>query len=277
MKSPAQEPQADSAVGFFDSSVASYESKHYGKQVRSFMTVRQRRVMEVVDGLSLVEGTRVLDAGCGPGFLLSSLASRGLHVFGTDAAQNMLRAARNRLSESSPRALFSAARIESLPYASGSFDVVCSTGVIEYLPEDSAALLEFARVLRPGGSLILPVTNWWSPINWFDAVLEGLKRQSLVRRVFNHFWVRRSRPAVVPRRFQVRRHRPGSFRRALARAGFRMEEDLFFHFLPWPHPFDALFPSISARLGESMERFGRSRFGVIAEGYLVKATRVGSA
>ena len=139
------------AVRFFDLSARDYETKHYQDAIRSFMTVRQERVLELVDGLKLRPGSRVLDAGCGPGYLLEALASRGFEVCGLDAATGMLKSARSRLARSGPRlaATFKRASIEHLPYRDESFDLVCSTGVIEYLETDGIALAEMARVLRP--------------------------------------------------------------------------------------------------------------------------------
>ena len=64
-------------TNFFDSNVEDYEAKHYRGQVHSFMTVRQRRVLELVDALGLPEGTPALDAGCGPGYLLEALGRGG--------------------------------------------------------------------------------------------------------------------------------------------------------------------------------------------------------
>src|SRR5688572_30345618 len=82
---------------FFDRDVADYEAKHYGDGARTFMTVRQRRVMELVDALHLPRGATVLDAGCGPGYLLEALARRGLQVSGMDGSERMIQSADARL------------------------------------------------------------------------------------------------------------------------------------------------------------------------------------
>lgn len=239
------------------------------------MTVRQRRVLELVDALHLPPGARVLDAGCGPGWLLEELAARGFRVWGLDAARGMLHSARARLERAKPRfpAAFKLASIERLPYRNESFDLVVSTGVIEYLETDAIALAEFSRVLRPGGHVVLPITNSRSPINWLDFIIEYLKRRDGLRTAFNSVWQRLGNRPVLPRHFKVRRQNPTRFRESLAAAGFSLEDAVYFYFLPWPHPVDQFLPRLSALLGEPMERMGRSALGSIAEGYVTRAKK----
>jgi ubiquinone/menaquinone biosynthesis C-methylase UbiE len=261
---------------FFDQNVADYEAKHYGHDVRTFMTVRQRRVIELVDELKLSKGSAVLDAGCGPGYLLEVLARRGFQVSGMDGSSRMLESAEVRLRAAQAEFPFTLKQgdIERLPFEDAQFDLVLSTGVIEYLQGDANALREMHRVLRPGGHLVLPVTNLWSPVNAFEGIIEFLKRRAWFRRPFNLVWERLGHGALLPRNFRVRRHRPASFRHSLAQAGFTLEEDLYFHFLPCPRPFERLLPNLSNRIGEWMdEHLARSEFGVLGEGYLTMSAK----
>ncbi|HEY3699259.1 MAG TPA: class I SAM-dependent methyltransferase, partial [Spongiibacteraceae bacterium] len=133
---------------FFDKNVEDYEAKHYGESIRTFMTVRQQRVLAFVDMLQLKPGAQVLDAGCGPGYLLAELAARNFQVSGMDGAEGMLRSAEARVNARKPQypASFKQGDIEHLPYEDSSFDLVCSTGVIEYLKEDRQVLTEMNRV-----------------------------------------------------------------------------------------------------------------------------------
>ena len=261
---------------FFDQNVADYEAKHYGHGIRSFMTVRQRRVMELVDELNLPRGAAVLDAGCGPGYLLQALATRGFQVSGMDGSDQMLRSADSRLRAAHPDFPFTLKQgdIEHLPFEDAQFDLVLSTGVIEYLKGDASVLREIHRVLRPGGHLVLPVTNLWSPVNAFDGIIEFFKRQAWFRRPFNLVWERLGHGALLPRNFQVRKHRPASFRHSLELAGFTLKEDLYFHFLPCPRPLERLLPDTSNRIGEWMDNhLARSGFGVLGEGYLTLSAK----
>jgi ubiquinone/menaquinone biosynthesis C-methylase UbiE len=262
-------------VQFFDASVEHYQGKYYGEEVRSFMTVRHGRVLEFVDRLGLPRGASVLDAGCGPGYLLEALAARQFRVAGLDASQRMVETARRRVVNAKPAfsPRFKQASIDRLPYRSETFDLVCSTGVIEYLPQDGPVLGEFYRVLKPGGHLIVATTNAWSPINWLESVIETAKRQSWLRVPFNAVWQRLGQRPVLPRHFTVRRHSPRDFREELKQVGFQFNDSVYFYFLPWPHPFDQFLPATSAALGALLERFARSPIGPLAEGYLVLGAR----
>jgi ubiquinone/menaquinone biosynthesis C-methylase UbiE len=268
---------SEDAVTHFSETADHYASKHYNDAVRSFMTVRQDRVLELIDGLRLKEGSDVLDAGCGPGFIVEQLARRGFRVSGMDGADGMLRSARVRLRDAAPRLTpdFSRGDIEHLPYADASFDLVVSTGVIEYVTTDSKVLAEFYRVLRPGGHLVLPVTNRSSPVLWLDGAVEFLKRRAWFREPINVLLARLGRRPVLARTFKIRKHATGRFRRSLAAAGFELRDELYFHFLPWPRPMDQIMPKASAALGSRMERLARSRLGILGEGYLTLSAKRG--
>jgi ubiquinone/menaquinone biosynthesis C-methylase UbiE len=267
--------EPERVTDFFDSHVEDYEAKHYAGEVRSFMTVRQERVLQFVDELKLPRGAHVLDAGCGPGYLLEALARRGLQAYGMDAAAGMLRSAQVRLDAARPAFPVSLEQgnIERLPYADASFDLVCSTGVIEYLKQDATMLREVLRVLRPGGSLVLPVTNLWSPVNYLDFFIEFMKRRDWFVRPFNAVWQRLGHGPLIPRHFSVRRHSPAALRQSLTAAGLVLRDEVYFYFLPWPRPFDRIFPRATARMERWLARFGRSWIGPMAEGYLTVSSK----
>ena len=95
---------------------------------------------------------RVLDAGCGTGGMLAPLARYGRTV-GLDLAGEALTYCRQR----SPEALVCRGTVEALPFADASFDLVTSFEVLYHLRvgDDQQAVRELARVLRPGGLLLL--------------------------------------------------------------------------------------------------------------------------
>jgi ubiquinone/menaquinone biosynthesis C-methylase UbiE len=103
-------------------------------------------------GRPLRTGERVLDAGCGTGYLAAGLrrARPDLLVAGTDLSTGMLTTARD--AGAGPLVQADAGR---LPFADGSFDVVAARGVLHHLPDVTAALAEWRRVLAPGGAVVL--------------------------------------------------------------------------------------------------------------------------
>jgi SAM-dependent methyltransferase len=95
---------------------------------------------------------RLLDCGCGTGAIVAHLGGRGRAV-GVDLSPEALRLARTR------GAAVARAELLALPFADASFDVVTSFDVIyhRWVADDAAAVREMARVLRPGGALLLRV------------------------------------------------------------------------------------------------------------------------
>jgi ubiquinone/menaquinone biosynthesis C-methylase UbiE len=103
---------------------------------------------------------RILDAGCGNGryslFLLRHADPDAL-ITGFDYSRKMLQRARQRLK--SERVTHAAADLAKLPYADATFDAVVCGWVLEHLPEPHMGLSELARVMAPGGKLLLLCTE----------------------------------------------------------------------------------------------------------------------
>jgi SAM-dependent methyltransferase len=108
----------------------------------------------------------ILDLATGTGWTARRLAERGYAVTGADFAPDMLASAREFARARGLSVPFVDGDAEALPFDDGSFDAVISTfGVMFTLrPEDAAA--EMARVLRPGGKLVLTV--WTEESNVFE-------------------------------------------------------------------------------------------------------------
>lgn len=106
---------------------------------------------------ALVEGKRVLDAGCGTGYGSELLASQGAaEVVGVDVDADAIEAASR---SDSRRATFAAADLRDLPADLGEFDVVVCFEVIEHIAEPEVALDRLAAVLRRGGILVVSSPN----------------------------------------------------------------------------------------------------------------------
>ena len=101
-------------------------------------------------------GGRVLEVGVGTGISLP-LYSPHLRIFGTDISEAMLKKAKKRVAQSRLKNIEGLAVMdaENLEFTDNSFDVVMAQYVVTAVPNPEAALDEFARVLRPGGELII--------------------------------------------------------------------------------------------------------------------------
>lgn len=120
-------------------------------------------------------GVRVLDLGCGAGFLSNYLARRGHAVTGVDTTPENLAVARDH--DPIGRVDYQCADALALPFADGSFDVVCAMDLIEHVEDPSRLVAEASRVLSPGGLFFFHTfdRNWLSNlivikgVRWFVA------------------------------------------------------------------------------------------------------------
>jgi len=108
------------------------------------------------------EPVDVLDLGCGTGSLTMLLAEAGHRVHGVDLAPAMVAAARAKVAASGTTATVEVGDASDPPGLAGAYDVVLTRHVLWALPDPSAALTRWVRLLRPGGRLLLVEGRWWT-------------------------------------------------------------------------------------------------------------------
>src|SRR5260370_245420 len=105
-------------------------------------------------------GVRVLDVGCGGGFLAEALALAGADVSAVDRSVPTIEAARRHAAGAKLAIDYRSADALALPYAAGEFDAVVSSDFLEHVSDRlDLVLAEQARVLRPGGLLGFETIN----------------------------------------------------------------------------------------------------------------------
>lgn len=122
---------------------------------------------QTLEALRPRPGESGLDIGCGPGLLAVELARKvGLkgRIVGIDTSPDMVamsfgRAAAEGLAHHLKVLVADAAE---LPFGDETFDFLVATQVYEYVPDMKKALAEAARILRPGGRLVVLDTDWGS-------------------------------------------------------------------------------------------------------------------
>ncbi|HEY42269.1 MAG TPA: class I SAM-dependent methyltransferase [Dehalococcoidia bacterium] len=111
----------------------------------------RRIIKKVGDG-------KVLDVGCGHGFLLSRLRSQRRSLYGMDVTNGAVRVARDRIEEGN----FHLANARKIPFESDTFDYLICSDVLEHIEGDEA-VRECYRVLKPGGAALITVPNGKGP------------------------------------------------------------------------------------------------------------------
>ena len=128
----------------------------------------QERRLQLIAKWTALEEARVLVAGCGVGMYAHQIRQRF-----TDAVQafdielERVRDTRAKI----PQALVAAG--ERIPFCDNTFDVLLSHEVIEHVEDDHASVREMARVLKPGGRVVLFCPNRWYPFETHGHYWQG--------------------------------------------------------------------------------------------------------
>ncbi|MDN3359545.1 class I SAM-dependent methyltransferase [Actinomadura sp. DC4] len=135
---------------------------HYDADGNQLIDIEQPIVWRILDGLPV--GT-ALDAACGTGRHAARLNELGHRVIGCDGSAEMLAQARRRLPEVDLRQ----ADLHRLPLPDDAVDTVVCALALTHVPDLTPVLAEFARVLRPGGHLVISdshlIATYLSPIS----------------------------------------------------------------------------------------------------------------
>ncbi len=172
--STARPEFAPDAVAYHASLADGWERRY---RKRSFQ-MRHAVLRDSLQGRDLA-GTLWLDAGCGTGNLARWLATRGCRVLGVDAASEMVAAANRaaRGENQSDRLTFvRITTIARLALDDSSLDGILCSSVLEYVPDPIVCLIQFARVLKPGGLLLVSVPNRKSVVRRTQVACHRLGR-----------------------------------------------------------------------------------------------------
>lgn len=151
----------------FDRQAWSYDTASYGRHARTLYPI-------VLEQLEQIPHRSILDVGCGTGALLQAVRTKfpEARCAGLDLSEHMLTVAREKLD---PSVLLKQGEAARLPFDSSSFEAVICNDSFHHYPQPKQALREMARVLRPGGVLLLSdctapagirkILNWFLPLS----------------------------------------------------------------------------------------------------------------
>lgn len=188
----------------------------------------RRRAKLIFEYIEPKDDMRILDLPCGRGFYLNMLRHiSDCELVGADLDEKVIQIAKRNLASLSDTHIQHAS-IYHMPYPDNCFDAVILSEVLEHIDDDIAGLQEAWRVLKPGGAVAITVPNanypfLWDPIN---KTLEALANRHIQHGPLAGIWAN-----------HVRLYTAGQLRRAVAAAGFRIEDErsLTHHCFPFIH------------------------------------------
>lgn len=216
---------------------------------------RRQATLRWVEELGLPTGARVLEVGCGAGLTSVALAQRGLAVEAIDSTQTMTDLTRREAETAGLAGRLNArvGDVHNIEFASESFDLVMAVGVIPWLHSPSRGVDEMARVLRPGGYLLLTADNR-ARLNWLldprsSPVLAPLR--IAIKHLLHVLRLRR----VQAGQLQVRNHYPWQIDRLIAASGLQKIKSMTLGFGPFSFFGKDLLPdSAGVRLHRELQR-----------------------
>jgi ubiquinone/menaquinone biosynthesis C-methylase UbiE len=148
-------PAANEVRTLFNHKARGWQSK-YGPKGK--LNSRVGQFAERLSALCPPPGN-VLDLGCGTGEIAAAIGQMGYQVTACDFAEKMMDSARRGHPGTSVKWVCLEPNWEALPFEDASFDGILASSVFEYLVDVPRVAAELARVLRPGGVLLLTVPN----------------------------------------------------------------------------------------------------------------------
>jgi len=98
---------------------------------------------------------KVLDVGCGPGWVTKNYAKARAKITSVDLSANSVFMAKKHLAYFNLKSNFNVADAEKLPFKDNTFDFICSDGVLHHTLDTKKGVQEIYRVLRPGGKAVI--------------------------------------------------------------------------------------------------------------------------
>jgi len=185
--------------------------------------IMEKQLHVMLDWIGDIRGTRVLDIGIASGRFVYAFAQSGADTHGAEISRVILHEVTEQMAELALPVKLTQCDAENLPFAEESFEAINCQQVLLHLPHKEVALREMSRVLKPGGRLVIDLTNR----KGLFAVYEHLFKFRFLYRL-KDVLKRRPRRSIV----YTDTRTANEFRDLLEGAGFEIRKLEGFGFLP---------------------------------------------
>ena len=207
---------------------------------------RRLRCMELLQK-HVQKGSKVADIACGPATMFKEILDAGFLVYGTDIAPHMVEECR-KLYGTDSRVELAICPADAIPLPDQSIQAVSAMGLLEYLNNEDQVLREFHRILTPQGIAILTYPHHASPTRIWNRFTHAIAKPFLSS----------LRKGQAPKGVKHREYHLAQTITQVENAGFKVEDVVFYNFKLAFRPLDSLFPKLSVRISEKLERFART-------------------
>ena len=261
---------------YFDENALRYKEDHYQRDSLHPKWVRHHAILELIQEFLPSREKIILDIGCGPGFLASDLSLLGYKGIGADTSKEMIDIAKNQFKKiNNGDWSFEIGDAEKTQFEDNKFDCVVASGVLEYMDEDMKMLAEMHRILKPGGYLIINVSNKLGYATSLNILTNTVKKLPYVMRLFSII-----RKRILGREydsdnlgFAPRKHFVFKFKRILAESNFAVQKNISHHYSLFPAPISTLTHSILRKVDHWLDFLGRTPLRVFAASNLICAQK----
>ncbi|HII91180.1 MAG TPA: methyltransferase domain-containing protein [Methanosarcina sp.] len=232
----------------------------YNNTIQAELANEKRRIWTelLLDNAPRKENLRVLDVGTGPGFFSILLSARGHQVTGIDCTPEMLEQAKNNARQEGVNPEFLFMDNHYLEFPENTFDLVVSRNVTWTLYDPQTAYIEWKRVLKPGGRLLIFDANWY--MQHFDPEIDKTMRRGILQY--------REKYGQLPSKFAM--HRIEEYWKRLPLVGIK--RPLWDRAMLWKLGFqDIVYDDISSLT--ALDDISQMLYGAITM-FMIRATKV---
>ena len=261
---------------YFEKNALRYKNDYYLRNRSHPKWIRHKIILQLVEEYVPSKEALILDVGCGPGMLAKDLAIKGYKGSGLDTSNMMIRLSKDLFKQLKKEDWnFLVGDVEKTEFKQGTFDCVIASGVIEYMLEDMKMLNEMNRILKPGGYLIINISNKLGYASSLNILTNLTKRIPYVMNFLSVIRKRvlKSEYGADNLGFTPRKHFLFTFKKSLRVSGFEVKKNISHHFSLLPAPFSTLTQGIFGNIDAKLDFLGKTPLKVFSASNLICAKK----